>query len=99
MASLDVLNAQLDELQALLPKMIEDNPDPGDFWSQFAGQADAIEDAAGEHSQYVQGRVSAMLGRRVIALASIATPAQPVSLRAASRACTSTAVPCAPACA
>lgn len=63
MADLEAINAQLDELAALLPQMIEDHPDPAVFWATFAGEADVIEDAAGEHCGHVMGRISAMLAQ------------------------------------
>ncbi|MBJ6983971.1 hypothetical protein [Luteimonas sp. MC1750] len=61
MPDLEAINAQLDELAAQLPQMIEDNPDHGDFWATFAGEADVIEDQAGEHCQHVMHRINAML--------------------------------------
>lgn len=61
MTDLRTLDARLDELAASLPQMIEDNPDPGDFWAEFAGQADHIEDSAGQHCEHVMRRINAML--------------------------------------
>lgn len=55
------LASQLDELEAALPKMIEASPDAGDFWCEFAGHADVIQEAAGDHCQFVHDRISAML--------------------------------------
>ena len=60
---------RLDALEARLPQIIEDHPDPGDFWMAFAGEADAIEDSAGRHARYVANRVRAMLsvhGRYIV---------------------------------
>lgn len=57
------LTAQLDALEADLPRMIQAHPDPGDFWCEFAGTADIIEDHAGDHCQYVSDRIDAMLAR------------------------------------
>lgn len=52
----------LDVLQASLPKMIADHPNDGDFWSEFAGCADAIEDAASATDcDHVRTRIDAML--------------------------------------
>jgi hypothetical protein len=63
MATLEALTAQLDELEARLPQLIADHPDHGDFWMAFAGEADAIEDQAGEHCQTVGTRLAAMLSK------------------------------------
>ena len=58
-AELDVL---LDRLQSSLPRLIADNPDTGDFWSEFAGHADVIEDSASSADcNHVRGRIDAML--------------------------------------
>ena len=54
------LTAMLDDLGARLPQMVEENPDPGDFWPAFAGEADVIEDQAGEHCHMVAERLEAM---------------------------------------
>lgn len=61
MTHIDELTRQLDALEAALPAMIEDNPDPGAFWSTFAGQADLIEDQAGEHAAMAGERIQVML--------------------------------------
>ena len=63
MATLEALTAQLDDLEARLPQLIEDHPDHGDFWMAFAGEADVIEDAAGEHCQTVGRRIQEMLAQ------------------------------------
>lgn len=55
------LIALLNALEAELPGMLAANPDPGDFWVEFAGQADVIEDHAGEHGTMVRERIRAML--------------------------------------
>lgn len=55
------LTQLLDKLQSSLPKMIEENRDPGDFWLAFAGEADVIEDRAGDLAAYVFQRMQAML--------------------------------------
>ena len=71
MPTLDELRQQLDSLEADLPRMIQDCPDPSDFWPEFAGAADIIEDHAGEHCALVQERIAAMLAQhgRYIAFA------------------------------
>jgi hypothetical protein len=56
------LDAMLATLETNLPKMINEYPDDGDFWSAFAGEADIIEDSAGEHAAHVRSRIDCMLG-------------------------------------
>lgn len=68
------LNRQLDALEAALPGLITDYPDPGDFWMAFAGQADVIEDAAGEHAEHVHQRIAAMLAQHGRTIAVVDTP-------------------------
>lgn len=61
-ANREELDTLLDRLQSALPQMIADNPDSGDFWSEFAGHADVIEDAAGaDDCDHVQARITSML--------------------------------------
>lgn len=61
MPTREELTQQLDALEASLPGMIKANPDPSDFWLAFAGEADVIEDAAGEQTTYVHARIDEML--------------------------------------
>ena len=61
MNPLPQLIAQLDALEAALPQLMDDHPDEGDFWMAFAGNADVIEDAAGEHAALVSERIERML--------------------------------------
>ena len=61
------LDAMLDRLKASLPKMIADHPHDGDFWSEFAGHADAIEDAASASDyEHVRSRIDAMLSEQAL---------------------------------
>ena len=64
------LTRRLDALEASLPALIAANPSPADFWPAFAGEADLLEDEAGEHGAFVAGRVRDMLAAhgRYIAL-------------------------------
>ena len=71
MATIAELTTQLDALQAQLPQLIADNPDPGDFWCEFAGQADLIEDQAGEHTALVARRIADMLAEHGRYIATI----------------------------
>ncbi|MGN6111742.1 MAG: hypothetical protein ACTHOC_01815 [Luteimonas sp.] len=57
------LEHRLAALEAQLPALIEANPDPGEFWMAFAGEADVIEDRAGEHLGQVSERIAAMLAK------------------------------------
>lgn len=59
----DELNIRLDSLEKMLPALIADFPDPGDFWRVFTAEADAIEEFAGDHGQIVAARVAVMLAR------------------------------------
>lgn len=76
MTTIAELTTQLDALQAQLPQLIADNPDPADFWPAFAGQADFIEDHADEHAEFVGRRIAAMLAEhgRYIATIDNGTP-------------------------
>ncbi|MCD9026829.1 hypothetical protein LDO26_01180 [Luteimonas sp. BDR2-5] len=68
---LDELNARLDALQAALPALIAEHPNPADFWEAFANQAYAIEDEAGEHAHAVNERIDAMLAMHGRYIASV----------------------------
>jgi len=59
------LDAMLDRLEERLPSMIGDNPDEGDFWCEFAGEADHIEDqTSAADCDHVRGRINAMLAKQ-----------------------------------
>ncbi|WP_329889261.1 hypothetical protein [Stenotrophomonas sepilia] len=74
MTTLDQLTAQLDALEATLPDLLAAYPADGDFWMAFAGEADVIEEQAGDHIEHVSRRINKMLGRhgRFIAAVEIA---------------------------
>lgn len=56
------LDKMLDDLQAQVPAMLEQCPDDGDFWAEFAGHAEAVEDAARqEDCEYVTERMHAIV--------------------------------------
>lgn len=63
MTSLDQITSLPDALEAKLPDMLAAYPADGDFWMAFAGEADAIEDQAGEHVGVVNQRINAMLAQ------------------------------------
>ena len=65
------LTAMLDALEARLPAMLAAYRTEGEFWMAFAGEADLIEDQAGEHAAMVQQRIQAMLAVHGRTLASI----------------------------
>jgi len=68
---LDTLNRQLDELEAGLPDLIAQCPSDADFWPAFAGQADRIEDHAGDHAPWVHARIQKMLAKHGRYIASV----------------------------
>lgn len=57
------LERLLTNLEAQLRGMIEAYPTEGDFWMAFAGEADVIEDQAGQHAPMVAERIARMLAR------------------------------------
>jgi hypothetical protein len=63
MTTFDHLTTLLDALEAKLPDLLAAYPADGDFWMAFAGEADAIEDQAGEHVGVVNQRINAMLAQ------------------------------------
>ena len=71
MTSQQRLGAMLDALEISLPVMIAAYRTDGEFWMAFAGEADLIEDQAGEHSALVQERIQKMLARHGRYLATI----------------------------
>jgi len=63
MTTFDQLTTLLDALEAKLPDLLAAYPADGDFWMAFAGEADVIEDQAGDHIEHVNRRINEMLGR------------------------------------
>lgn len=63
MTTFDQLTTLLDALEAKLPDLLAAYPADGDFWMAFAGEADVIEDQAGDHIKHVNRRINEMLGR------------------------------------
>lgn len=61
MTSREQLTVMLDALEARLPAMLAAYRTEGEFWMAFAGEAELIEDQAGEHAAMVQERIRAML--------------------------------------
>ena len=60
--SLEVVTKRLRKLEDELPAMISEHRNDGDFWTAFVGKADDIVNSALEHSEYIQGRLSCILG-------------------------------------
>lgn len=63
MTGRDQLTAMLDTLEAQLPGMLVAYRTEGEFWMAFAGEADLIEDQAGEHAAMVHERIADMLAK------------------------------------
>lgn len=61
MLDLTTLDNRLDALQASLPALKEQYPEPGEFIIAFAGSADVLEDQAGPHAAHVAQRIREML--------------------------------------
>ena len=57
------LDRRLADLEAQLPAMIAGYRTDGEFWMAFAGEADLIEDQAGEHVGTVNERIQKMLAK------------------------------------
>ncbi|WP_440986247.1 hypothetical protein ACQHIH_21340 (plasmid) [Xanthomonas sontii] len=56
------LDQMLDNLEAQVSTMLEQCPNEGDFWSEFAGHADVIEDAARQDDcEYVTKRMNVIV--------------------------------------
>lgn len=64
------LERQLVTLETQLPVMIAAYQTEDEFWMAFAGEADLIEDRAGEHAAMAAERIQAMLAKhgRLIAV-------------------------------
>jgi len=54
------LKAQLDALEARIPHLLVEHPDPADFWPAFAGEADLIADNAGQLRELAEKRIQSM---------------------------------------
>lgn len=63
MNDLTQIITQLDDLEASLPAMLAEHPEEDEFWMAFAGEADVIQDNAGEHSAMVSKRIDDMLAK------------------------------------
>lgn len=57
----DALTQQLDALEHRLPELIAQYPDDADFWNAFAGEAELVEEQAGDRCHEVRRRIEAML--------------------------------------
>lgn len=56
------LQTRLNALEAQLPALVREHPDPADFWPAYAGVADEIVDAAGaDDCEWVDDRLEEML--------------------------------------
>jgi len=61
MLDLTTIDDRLDEIQAALPRMLEDYPDQVDFLNAFAGETEVLEEQAGRHAEHVYARISDLL--------------------------------------
>lgn len=59
----DDLTARLDALEAALPDLVAQHPDPAAFWGVVVREMDAIEESAGDHLSYAAERIAAMLAQ------------------------------------
>ena len=57
----DHLAHQLSQLEATIPQLLAEHGQAEHFWPAFAGEADAIVDAAGPHSEEAAVQVARML--------------------------------------
>ncbi|WP_266180836.1 hypothetical protein [Dyella humicola] len=58
----DDLQVKLNCLYLQVRRLLRENPDPADFWPEFAGRADEILDQAGPSEyDWVAGQIDAML--------------------------------------
>jgi hypothetical protein len=60
------LDSQLDALEARIPEMLKKYLDMQGFWNEFAGETDYLFEQAGEHFDYVRGRVDKMISDHVM---------------------------------
>ncbi len=55
------LHRALNRIEGHLPRMLDDHPDPADFWPAFTTEADAILESAGQEHEWVADRLERML--------------------------------------
>ncbi|MDG2538718.1 hypothetical protein P5Y53_13670 [Dyella jiangningensis] len=55
------LQKALNRIEGHLPRLLDELPDPADFWPAFAGEADAILEGAGQEHDWVADKLESML--------------------------------------
>jgi hypothetical protein len=55
------LQKALNRVEAHLPYLLDQFPDPGDFWSAFAGETEAVIGGAGQEADWVADKLESML--------------------------------------
>lgn len=55
------LQKALNRIEARLPHLLEQYPESADFWSAFAGEAEAIVEGAGQEHDWVTDKIEGML--------------------------------------
>ncbi|NKJ21962.1 hypothetical protein [Dyella sp. SG609] len=55
------LQKALNRIEAYLPHLLEHFPEPGEFWSAFAGEAEAIIEDAGPEHDWAADKLESML--------------------------------------
>ncbi|AIF46371.1 hypothetical protein HY57_03420 [Dyella japonica A8] len=55
------LQKALNRIEAYLPHLLEQFPEPGEFWPAFAGESEAVIEGAGQDHEWVADRLESML--------------------------------------
>ncbi|QNK01502.1 hypothetical protein [Dyella telluris] len=55
------LQKALNRIEGHLPDLLEQFPEPGDFWPAFAGEADTLLESAGQEHDWVADKLESML--------------------------------------
>ncbi|WP_130618096.1 hypothetical protein [Dyella amyloliquefaciens] len=55
------LQKALNLIEGHLPRLLDEYPDPADFWPAFAGEADSLLEEAGQEHEWVADKLESML--------------------------------------
>lgn len=55
------LQKALNRIEAYLPHLLDQFPEPGEFWPAFAGEAEAVIEGAGQDHEWVADKLESML--------------------------------------